>query len=328
MSFWINTTNKTIAFNDDKSVYYSPTAPTSNALFNAILERQIASGISTANDPTDKANVTKLIDVTEAYTIAQLVAYVNAVAVNFVDGAYTGGATEPTMFTSSYANSANNIFALFTLVKALQVTKKDATLAATTTRFEGIATQASSGGDTEVISATYNAAEALSSNTPLAISRNGICAITYKDTALLVDPTLLTAHSLRFTCGASLTHYPTTLSISHSDIFYFKAQNYESFEADLSITLDSPTYVFFKQLYTGSAGSGHYCPDENTWGVIKSFPSSTSTVVSTPALFSDTSYTDRAWEGTCSDNATYNGYSYGFELVEPFVVTTWGFTHV
>lgn len=79
----------------------------------AIKERQLAAGVSTLDST---GNTT--------YTLAQLKAFINEVAPYFLSTAYTGGASLPVMFGSSYADGAADVAGLAPLLTNLKETCK------------------------------------------------------------------------------------------------------------------------------------------------------------------------------------------------------------
>lgn len=77
-----------------------------------ILERQKAAGI------------TPEISLTTVYTFAQYQTYINQLGPYFVDGEYSGGASQPTMMAADIADGADNVEALLELLYAMEETKK------------------------------------------------------------------------------------------------------------------------------------------------------------------------------------------------------------
>jgi hypothetical protein len=84
----------------------------------AIKQRQHGAGVSLEWVEYDPVNVYRLINEEKTdYTFENLVDYVNAIAVNYIEGdSYSGGASAPVMLSSSYANGASDESELYALV--------------------------------------------------------------------------------------------------------------------------------------------------------------------------------------------------------------------
>jgi len=111
------------AGSDTAEIYNEET--TYQGLVDAIYKRQVAVSITGTWDAGNPTEVDRLIctdwNIYE-YEIADLIAYVNEVAPEYLDGTYTGGAAVPDMLASTYANGTANISALATLVDAMATT--------------------------------------------------------------------------------------------------------------------------------------------------------------------------------------------------------------
>jgi len=136
---WFNDSGELIVDGSGQPIICA-TCPCCNNVY-AIYQRQLAYGITTAWDAGDPTNTAKLIHREGGdgyYTLAQLKAYVNAIATSFIDGAYSGGASQPTMLTGTYADPAGDTDDLYALVIDMDETKETITRANGVTGYGGV----------------------------------------------------------------------------------------------------------------------------------------------------------------------------------------------
>ena len=261
-------------------------------LRDAILERQKAWGITTAWDAGDPANREKQISPAKTdYTIAEYKAYINWIAPKYVDGVYAGGASQPTMLTSSYANSASTCAELLVLVLAMLVVK------------EGVQLPSSdlwdAYGDDASWATAKTEAEADYSYEDSAANRHGELIAGGGGTYVA------RIYNYRGKLGIS----GLDTSISHSATYW--GRSIEPGGAD--------QFTFHKQ--------GQSIADEDEWGQLASAAAGTWASHTTDHLFP--SSVTWNWPTSGEVDAVWPwGLYYGFEISIEFALVTWDFTHV
>ena len=278
------------------------------SLQEAIKERQQATGITTAWDSEDPTNTAKLIADWEDksdYDLDEYKAYVNAIAEDYVDGTYTGGASEPTMLTATYANTATDCDELLALVQDMMCTTIDSASDTNEAEYQSVGWDAD--WDTAKSDATSTFPD-YTNNDPVQDYRPGAHTAAWKNGGKY------DTRSVALTCKIGVTDVPT--AISHSADVYAMTVTAER------LSVGAPpyphTHTWDQQGYTGMT--------EDQWSKIAEVASGSWASHTTGELPGTTQPPNFVSQPADPEGRT-KGFAYSNDTHTPFFVLTWDFTH-